>query len=151
MVAFVTESFSALSMPGRDSVSPSPWLTDFRQLLASLQLTSESATSLLTIISSAISTGKPLPPYLQVPGAVQLNQRLEGLDKNILNTRHVCEPGYAVFAVMQLAAATLAEDLGELLRETKKLVGEMNFRVDVVRDEDLEADMDPVRGADKRD
>ena len=112
---------------------------------------SESATSLLTIISSAISTGKPLPPYLQVPGAVQLNQRLEELDKNILNTRHVCEPGYAVFAVMQLAAATLAEDLGELLRETKKLVGEMNFRVDVVRDEDLEADMDPVRAAEKRD
>jgi hypothetical protein len=151
MVAFVTESFSSLSMPGRDPVSPSPWLTDFRQLLASLQLTSESATSLLTIISSAISTGKPLPPYLQVPGAVQLNQRLEELDKNILNTRHVCEPGYAVFAVMQLAAATLAEDLGELLRETKKLVGEMNFRVDVVRDEDLEADMDPVRAAEKRD
>jgi hypothetical protein len=151
MIAFVTESFRTLPMHGRDPASSSSWLTDFRQLIASLRLTSESATSLLTIVSSAISTGKPLPPYLRVPGALQLSQRLERLDKDILNTRHVFEPGYAAFAVMNVATTMLADDLEGLLRETKKLVGEMNFRVNVVRDEDLEADVDPVEAAAKRD
>jgi hypothetical protein len=38
-----------------------------------------------------------------------------------------------------------------LLRETKKLVGEMDFSVNVVRDGDWEADVDPVRAVEKRD
>jgi hypothetical protein len=151
MIAFVTESFRTLPIHGRDPTSSSSWLTDFRQLIASLQLTSQSATSLLTIVSSAISTGKPLPPYLKAPDALQLSQRLEGLDKDILNTRHVFEPGYAAFAVMQVATTMLADDLKGLLRETKKLVGEMDFSVNVVRDGDWEADVDPVRAVEKRD
>ena len=151
MIAYVTESFRTLPIHGRDPVSSSSWLTDFRQLIASLQLTSQSVTSLLSIVSSAISTGKPLPPYLKAPDALQLSQRLEGLDKNILSTSHVCEPGYAAFAVMQIATTMLADDLEGLLRETKKLVGEMDFNVNVVREEDYEADVDPVAAVEKRD
>jgi hypothetical protein len=151
MIAFVTESFRTLPMHGRDPASSSSWLTDFRQLIASLQLTSQSATSLLTIVSSAISTGKPLPPYLKAPDAMQLSQRLEGLDKDILNTKNVFEPGYAAFAVMQVATTMLADDLEGLLRETKKLVGEMDFNVNIVREWDWEANVDPVVAAEKRD
>lgn len=151
MIAFVTESFRTLPTNGGDPASSSSWLADFRQLFASQQLNSQSTTSLLSIVSSAISTGKPLPPYLQVPGALQLSQQLERLDKDILNTRHMFEPGYAAFAVMQVATTMLADDLEGLLRETKKLVGEITFRVDVVREADWEADVDPIRAAEKRD
>ena len=63
----------------------------------------------------------------------------------------MCEPGYAAFAVMQIAATMLADDLEGLLRETKKLVGEMDFSVNVVREEDYEADVDPVAAVEKRD
>ena len=150
MIAFVTESFHTLPIHGRDPFSSSTWLTDFRQLIASLQLTSQSPTSLLSIVSSAISTGKPLPPYLKAPEALQLSQRLEGLNQDILSTRHVCEPGYAAFAVIQIATMTLADDLEGLLRETKKLVGEMDFNVNVVSDGDWEADVDLVGAAEKR-
>lgn len=151
MIAFVTESFRTLPIHGRDTASSSSWLTDFRQLIASLQLTSQSATSLVTIVSSAISTGKPLPPYLKAPDALQLSQRLEGLDKDIINTRHVFEPGYPAFAVMHVATTMMADDLEGLLRETKKLVGEMNFSRNVAREGDWEADVDPVGAAEKRD
>jgi len=39
----------------------------------------------------------------------------------------VCEPGYAAFAVMQVKTMLLGDDLEGLLRETKKLVGEVDF------------------------
>jgi hypothetical protein len=151
MISFVTESFRTFSIQGRDADSSSSWLTDFRQLLASLQPTSDSATSLLCTVSSAISTSKPLPPYLQPPKALQLSQRLESLDRDILSTRHVCEPGYAAFAVMQIATMMLTDDLEGLLSETKKLVGEMNFNVNVVSEADWEANVAPVRAVQKRD
>lgn len=62
---------------------------------------------------------------------------LVGLDSEILSTRHVLEPGYAAFAVMQVAIAMLGDDLKGLLKEAKVLVGEANYGVDVLGIESL--------------
>jgi hypothetical protein len=105
-------------------------MKDIKQLIVSLQLTSQNATSLLTIVAAAIWTGRPLPPYLKAPKPVRLGQLLESMDADILSPRHVLEPGYAAFAVMQVATAVLADDLEGLLEETKNLVGEVKFGIE---------------------
>jgi len=151
MIAYVTESFQSLPAGTHMQLTDSEWMTDFKQLIASLQLTSHNVTSLLAIISAAISSGKPLPPYLKAPEPYRLGELLEGLDTDILSTKHVTEPGYAAFAVMQVSTTMLADDLAGLLHETKKLVGEADFSMDIVKVEDYEGDIDPITAAEKRD
>lgn len=151
MIAYVTESFQSLPAGTHMQLTDREWMTDFKQLIASLQLTSHNVTSLLAIISAAISSGKPLPPYLKAPEPYRLGELLEGLDTDILSTKHVTEPGYAAFAVMQVSTTMLADDLAGLLHETKKLVGEADFSMDIVKVEDYEGDIDPITAAEKRD
>jgi Fusaric acid resistance protein-like len=150
MIAYVTESFRNLPANAQTQTSSDWWLKDFKQLIISLELTSQEVTSLLSVVSSAIATGRPLPPYLKAPEPYHLGQLLDDLDTDILSTRHVCEPGYAAFAVMQVATTMLGDDLDGLLRETKNLVGEVDFGINVVRMEDLEGDMNPITAAKKR-
>ncbi|KAE8448506.1 hypothetical protein EG329_009387 [Mollisiaceae sp. DMI_Dod_QoI] len=134
MISYVTETFSTL--PSRthpqDPESSEVWLQDFKQLVSTLRLTSQNVTTLLSVIAAAISTGKPLPPYLKPPEPIHIGQMLVGLDPDILSTRHVFEPGYAAFAVMQVAITMLEDDLVGMLDEAKKLVGEVNYGVGVL-------------------
>lgn len=147
MISYVTESFRDLpSNSEKDPLSAS-WLKDFKELVASMQLSSQNVTTILSIISAAISGEKPLPPYLKAPDIVHLTTLLKRENSDILSIRHVCEPGYAAFAVMQVATTLLWDDLEGLLRETKKLVGEVAF----VGMEDVEIDADQVTGGLKRD
>jgi hypothetical protein len=149
MISYVTETFR--EFPDKDHQTGSEsWLNDFKQLIASLQLTSQSVTSLLSIVAAAISSGKPLPPYLKAPKPIQLGKLLESLDADILSPRHVLEPGYAAFAVMQVATAMIADDLEGLLEETKILVGEVKFGIDAPGTKDLE-NAEPVMMVQKRD
>ena len=150
MIAYVTETFRKAPVNNPNLDDTETWLRDFRHLVASLQITSESVTSLLSMASSAISTGRPLPPYLKTEKPFHLGEVLESLDTDILSIRHVTEPGYAAFAVMQVATTMINEDLAGLLAETKKLVGEVDFNVNVVRMEDLEGDVDPIEAVEKR-
>jgi hypothetical protein len=108
------------------------WLRDFRSLISSLELTSHSVTSLLAIISGSITSGRPLPPYLKAPEHYHIGEMLSSMDAEILSMKNVTEPGYSAFAVMQVCTTMLSEDLADLLRETKKLVGEAEFQLDVV-------------------
>jgi hypothetical protein len=136
MMAYVTETFATFpSNDNTQNVSGS-WLEDFKRLIASLQLRSHEVTSLLTILAAAISTGKPMPPYLRAPPPVHLGQLLESTDDDILSTRHV-------------PTTMLADDLEGLLEETKNLVGEVKFNVDVTGMRDLGSDADPVMMGEK--
>ena len=54
-----------------------------------------------------------------------------------------------MFAAMQVATTMVVEDLNGLLSETKRLVGEVNFSADVVRWEDLEGAIEPLRAGEK--
>lgn len=56
-----------------------------------------------------------------------MNRRLEGLDKGILNAKHVREPGYSAYACLQVASSLIADDLARLVDHVKDLVGETDF------------------------
>lgn len=130
-------SHSSPSSPQTSSpLHASPqWFTDFRHLTTRVTLTSHETTSLLSLLSSAITSGQPLPPYLRAPQAYQLSKQLEAVDHDILSLRHIAEPGYAAFAVMAISTNCIHMDLERLVRAVKGLVGEMDFswRVDAGR------------------
>ncbi|KAK7894782.1 hypothetical protein LTR67_005521 [Exophiala xenobiotica] len=148
MIAYVTKTFQELQVPentrheqsrpgeagaDEDEIGNNgTWLEDFKHLVASLEPTSHNVTSLLAILSGAIGSGKPLPPYLRAPerNEYHIGEMLTTLDAGILSTRHVCEPGYSAFAVLQVSTTMLAEDLADLLVDAKKLVGEADFELD---------------------
>lgn len=132
MICYVTETFDPPIAHPEMAGASDTWVRDFRQIITSLQKTSHSVTTLLSIIAAAIGTGKPLPPYLEAPSPVYLSQLLNGVDPGILSTQHVGEPGYAALAVMQVATAMLNDDLRGLLAEAKKLVGEAKFNISEV-------------------
>lgn len=138
MLAFVSKTFKELpegthlNIPSADLSTGKTWAKDFKEVMSSLQTTSHGVTSLLAILSGAITSGRPVPPYLRVPDPYHLGEILEGVDTDILSTKHVCEPGYSAFAVMQLSTTMLVEDLAGILADTKRLVGEAEFDLDVI-------------------
>lgn len=145
MIAYATETFRMLPTADNTQNASGSWLKDLKHLIASLQLTSQEVTSLLSIVAAAISTGRPMPPYLKAPQPINFRQLLDSMDDDILSTRHVLEPGYAAFAVMQVSSTMLRDDLEGLLEETKNLVGEAKFNIDVTGVKDLESgDADPI-------
>lgn len=103
------------------------WVNDLSAVVSRLSPTSHSLTSTLTLLSTSITQGQPLPPYLQLPASFNLTKRLEALDKGILDARHVEEPGYSAYAVMQVASSLVVDDLSKLVDAVRDLVGEADF------------------------
>jgi hypothetical protein len=105
----------------------------YRKVIGEAKLTSQSVTTLLSLLSSSITSGNPLPPYVRVPAPYQLSERLDKIDKDLLSIRHIAEPGYASFAVIQLGTKSLLDDLQKLLDGVRELVGELDFSFHVVK------------------
>ncbi|KAF1957761.1 hypothetical protein CC80DRAFT_442674 [Byssothecium circinans] len=124
-----------------DDVDPSSaqWFRDFRRVVTSSNITSHEITSLLSLLSSSITNGQPLPPYLAKPHSFELTKRLEAVDRDILSFKHVAEPCYAAFAVLQISTRCINMDIEKLLRAVKKLVGELDFSFHVVSTSDVES------------
>jgi hypothetical protein len=108
------------------------WFADFRRLTSNTNMTSHEITSLLALLSSSITNGQPLPPYLHSPEGYQLSKKLDAVDHDILSLRHIAEPGYAAFAVMAISTQCIHMDLERLLESVKKVVGELDFSFHVV-------------------
>lgn len=151
MIVYVTDSFQDNPTNVTNSMSLESWLKDFKQLITSLDLRSHEVTSFLGTVSGAIATGNPLPLYLKAPKIPLISELLADLDASILNVKHVCEPGYSSFAAMDITMAILTDDLSGLLHETKSLVGELDFRTDIIRNKDVKANLDSIRAAEKSD
>ena len=103
------------------------WLSDFTRVLNSVKETSEEITSMLALLSASVTNGSPLPPYLKPPVAFSLSDKLEALDSDILGINHIAKPGYASFAVTQVASSLVSDDLSKLIENVRNLVGEVNF------------------------
>ncbi|RMY77600.1 hypothetical protein D0863_01236 [Hortaea werneckii] len=110
----------------------SEWLANFRRLVNDAHVTSETITTLLALVSASVSNGSALPPYLRVPEPYQLTQRLDEMDQDILSVRHIAEPGYSSFAVIQIGTKCMLDDLRKILAGVKELVGELDFSYHVV-------------------
>ena len=90
-------------------------MQDFRELLKTATHTSNEITSLLSLLSLSITTGQPLPPYMKTPTPFSLGRKLESMDRDILSLRHLAEPGYAAFAMMQVTTHCIIADIDKLL------------------------------------
>ena len=64
---------------------------------------------------------------MKAPTPYQLSAKLEAIDSDLLNINHVTEPGYANFAVTQVASSLISDDLAKLIENIRELVGEVNF------------------------
>ena len=128
LIAYATKSFTT----SKGSPDKGPWMDDFSHLIKSLNATSQEVTSMLSLLSASVTSGNPLPPYLQPPPAFKMSARLEALDKDILSISHITEPGYSAFAVMQVASGMISGDLEKLITNVKSLVGEVDFSFHVI-------------------
>ena len=93
--------------------SQSSWSLTFRPALGSAILTNIEITILLSLFSASINNGTPLPPYLH--------------KSDIFGMRHLNEPYYAAFGVMQVCATCIVRDVDGLLECVRRLVGELDF------------------------
>ena len=155
LISYASESFNHPSF-NDDDADPSQvqWFHSFRRVVTAARLTSHEITSTLALLSSSITNGQPLPPYLKAPPPYRLSKRMEMIDKDILSIRHMAEPGYAAFAVLQVSTSCISMDLEKLLRyvyceavyvqqmliltdssAVKNLVGELDFSYQVVPSE----------------
>ncbi|KAJ5717356.1 hypothetical protein N7488_003002 [Penicillium malachiteum] len=105
----------------------SVWMHDFRRLVGTAKVTTHEVTSLLCLLSASITNRQPLPPYLKAPRPYSFSKRLEALDKDILSIKHIAEPGFAAFAVLQISTRCIVGDVERLMRHVRGLVGELDF------------------------
>ncbi|KAF2995670.1 hypothetical protein E8E13_002306 [Curvularia kusanoi] len=108
LLGYSSQAFSS-PFPSPDDTNRQQWLADFRRVIGDANVTSHEITTLLSLLSSSIQNGQPLPPYLKAPDAYELSRKLETVDQDILSLRHIAEPG-----------------------AVKKLVGELDFSFHIV-------------------
>lgn len=52
---------------------------------------------------------------MKTPTPFALTTKLESVDRDILSIRHLAEPGYAAFAMMQITTHCIISDIDKLL------------------------------------
>ncbi|KAF2873852.1 hypothetical protein BDV95DRAFT_488880 [Massariosphaeria phaeospora] len=132
LLGYASSSFTHPSLNQENDPSSAQWFHDFQKIVTSANITSHEITSLLALLSSSITNGQPLPPYLVAPQSYQISRRLEEVDREILSLAHVAEPGYAALAVIQISTRCINMDLAKLLKAVKGLVGELDFSFHIV-------------------
>ncbi|KAL4913300.1 hypothetical protein BDW62DRAFT_166816 [Aspergillus aurantiobrunneus] len=124
LLGYASDSLKHL---GSDDKSDSAWLHDLKRLIASARITTHQVTSVLCLLSASLTNQQPLPPYLKTPKPYSFSKRLEQLDKDILSLRHIAEPGFATFSVLQISTRCIVGDVERLMKDVKTLVGELDF------------------------
>jgi hypothetical protein len=140
LLSYASATFSPTTpSPSSSSADNSPshdeWTLSFRRLLLTNTHTSHELTSLLALLSSSLLHGRPLPPYLTPPTTGRYVTRLNKIDHEILKNRHIADPEYAAFAVMQICARCMQDDIAKIQRTVTRLVGEIDFSFHAVSSE----------------
>ncbi|MCJ1338840.1 hypothetical protein MMC09_004129 [Bachmanniomyces sp. S44760] len=129
LISFATGGYAEM---GTTKMESQTWLRDLGKVVSSVDVTSQEITSMLSLLSGSLTNGTPLPPYLRPPTPYQLSEHLEAIDKNILSVDHILEPGFAAFAVTQVAATLITDDLEKLVRSVQGLVGVVDFSFHII-------------------
>lgn len=135
LISYATQTWSTANEASKEDPSRAVWLHDLATLIDTIGPTSHQITSILSLLSASVRTGTALPPYIQLPEPYHLTRRLMQLDRGVLDARHVEEPGYSAYAVMQVASSLVSDDLRALVEHVKDLVGETDFTFKVLDNE----------------
>ncbi|EXJ84277.1 hypothetical protein A1O3_04944 [Capronia epimyces CBS 606.96] len=125
-------SWSSQAFNSSPDGQESEWLRDFRRLTAQSHITSDELTSTLYLLSSSMSNVQPLPPYIRLPAPFDIAEQLSAVDPAILSTKHIDEPCYAAFAVLEIAGILIMQETAHVLAKIKELVGEVDFSVHLI-------------------
>ena len=110
LIGYASQTFT------EDGESTSKWSEDFHKLMAEANLTTHDITMLLSLLSASVRNASALPPYLRAPKPFGLTTKLEELDSDILSVRHIAEPGYSAFAVIQICSRSVVAELEVILK-----------------------------------
>jgi len=130
LMSYATNSWvegNGVQYPSSSPERRHEWLNALNKLVETINPTSHGITSILSLLSASVTQGSALPPFIQLPEAYDLSRRLEALDTGILDARHVEEPGYSAYAVLQVCSSLVTDDLARLVDHVKDLVGETDF------------------------
>lgn len=150
LISYASQTWCTPYPPDSEESTPShhAWIEDLAVLLNEVGPTTHTFTSSLALLSASVTQGSALPPYMQMPEPYELSRKLERLDKGILDSKHVEEPGYSAYAVTQVASSLVIDDLKRLVEDVKSLVGEVDFSFKVVSSEDSsETEITPPGGS----
>ncbi|KAL9107105.1 MAG: hypothetical protein Q9227_007971 [Pyrenula ochraceoflavens] len=90
-------------------------------------------TTLLSLLSACITDKRPLPPGLVLPHSSSfLTTKHVGASNSeeVMNLRNANEPGYSVFAVIEIGQTLITESLGRVLGHVEGLVGVIDFGIE---------------------
>jgi len=103
------------------------WLKDFRYFVEGLNLTSDSLTSTLCLLSASVANAQPLPPHLTVPNPIALTEKMKGAGPELLSIRHLSEQCYVAFSALEVASILVAQETSNIVKMTQELMGEITF------------------------
>ena len=112
---------------GKTATRPERWLNEFRDLLGTVDSTSEEITDALVMLSNHMQTGSPFPPHTKAPEPFQMATRISDVNADLLTVTHLTEPGYAAFVTMAMAGRGINTALGRMIEVAKELVGVFDF------------------------
>ncbi|MCJ1317830.1 hypothetical protein MMC15_003157 [Xylographa vitiligo] len=148
LIAYATRNYGK----GGETSGERKWANDFARVLGSIHVTSQEVTSLISLLSGSVTNSSPLPPYLKAPSSFEISIKMKEIDADILSINHIAEPGYAAFAVTQVASSLIHDDLDKLLTNVKELVGETDFSFHIISStESSDASLPLDQGKGKRD
>lgn len=134
LITYASRTFTAVA-EGEDPEAveeEKQWLEDFRKFAVDTKVTSHELTTNLCLLSSAIRSGTPLPPYLRSIRPYSLSENMQVVDPDLMGVAHFAHPCYAAFAVGEVASAFITAEMHRLTKLTKQLVGEVDFSFHVV-------------------
>lgn len=139
-------SYSSGTFLTEPEAEETQWMADFRRFTSNLSITSHDMTSTLCLTSSSLTNAQPLPPYMKLPRPHALSDRMESVDPEVISVKHVAEPCYAAFAVLEVASSLLSQEMGNIVEGMRQLVGEVDFSFHVMGSETTLADTDSGKG-----
>lgn len=72
--------------------------------------------SLLCHLSASIMNAQPLPPYMRTPESFPLARRMQKIDRELLNIRHVQDPAFSAFVSLEVLRSVVTWTSRDLLK-----------------------------------
>jgi hypothetical protein len=90
------------------------------------QMISMQSITILTILTSAMSVGSPIPPFRDIPRHHLFRILTTEREPEEMSLAYVGEVGYAVFAAMSVSSQLVGHEIERCVDLMRSLVGEVN-------------------------